>query len=123
MLPVAPLEVIPAVEPMLSVPPEDTANVPLPEITLVPQLSVAALLTLKVFAEATETFAPRVTVFAFVPLPTVTFCTVEPLVGVKLAEAAPPENVRLFVPVPKLINEVRSPPTVMLVVAEAPLLP
>ena len=52
MLPVAPDEVIPTVEPMPSVPPEARAKVPAPETTLVPVFSVPPLLTVIVLPDA-----------------------------------------------------------------------
>ena len=61
MFPVAPEEVIPAVEPIPSVAPEVSVKAPAPETILVPQLSVPPLLTANVLPDATEILAPRVT--------------------------------------------------------------
>ena len=63
MLPLAPDEAMPAVEPIASVAPELRVNVPAPLITLVPQSRVTPLLTVAVPATS------MLPVSVFVPLP------------------------------------------------------
>src|SRR6266516_219342 len=107
MLPVAPVLVIPALEPIIGPAPEASVNVPPPVRVLVPMLSVAPLLTVKLMGP--DTVPPDVklcvpallkTTVVFTPLP----------VAVSVPPAIEQSPLRLSVPVTLLASAIENVP-------------